>query len=89
MTTFLAQQDAEPQSEHRAAPAPPAPRRARRRPRLSGRLLFSIILLGCILVFAILGPLLMRSDPLKIVGGLHDHPSPQHLLGTAATYWFS
>ena len=78
MTTVLAQQETLPLS-------PPTDRRRRpsRRLHLSGRLQFSSVLLGCILVFAIVGPIVVSTaDPLKIVGGLYDHPSALHLLGT-------
>lgn len=49
----------------------------------SGRFRFSVILLGAIVVFAVLGPIVLgRDDPLKIVGGLYDPPSRAAWLGT-------
>ncbi len=49
----------------------------------SGRFRFSVILLGAIVVFAVLGPIVLgRDDPLKIVGGLYDPPSKAAWLGT-------
>jgi peptide/nickel transport system permease protein len=78
VATLLAQQDTVPLS-----PAVAPRRKPRRRLRLSGRLLFSTILLGCVLIFAVVGPIVLGAqDPLKIVGGLYDHPSALHWLGT-------
>lgn len=48
----------------------------------AGRFAVSIGLLGLIVVFGVLGPIVSNGDPLKIVGGLYDAPSAQHWLGT-------
>jgi len=72
-----------PQETHPFTPPIESRQKRTRRLHLSGRLVFSSVLLGCILIFAMLGPIVMRGgDPLKIVGGLYDHPSASHLLGT-------
>lgn len=48
-----------------------------------GRMAVSIALLGSILAFALVGPLVLHvTDPLRIVGGLYDSPSTEHWLGT-------
>lgn len=48
-----------------------------------GRFRFSVALLGVIIAFAVLGPVVLdRDNPLKIVGGLYDPPSSKAWLGT-------
>ncbi len=48
-----------------------------------GRFRFSVGLLGVIVAFAVLGPIVLnRDNPLKIVGGLYDPPSSNAWLGT-------
>jgi peptide/nickel transport system permease protein len=50
---------------------------------VSGRFALSVTLLGAIIAFAIAGPLVLgRRDPLFIVGGLYEPPSPAAWLGT-------
>ncbi|MCS7295873.1 MAG: hypothetical protein NZ761_10815, partial [Dehalococcoidia bacterium] len=47
------------------------------------RFWISIGLLGAILVFGLLGPIVLgKRDPLRIVGGLYDPPSSKVWLGT-------
>jgi peptide/nickel transport system permease protein len=80
MTTILVPSPTLPRTD---APAGPSIQRRVQRYLPSGRLLFASVLLGSILAFALLGPIVTRAaDPLKIVGGLYDAPSTQHLLGT-------
>jgi peptide/nickel transport system permease protein len=83
MTTVLAQPPAAPTEIAREIPVRPSRSQLLRRLTPSGRLAFSLILLGAIVVFAVFGPIVLHaSDPLKIVGGLYDEPSPLHWLGT-------
>ena len=81
MTTTVAPPIATPSRRPNELLAP-ARRKLRKLP-LNGRLLFSTVLLGSVLIFALLGPIVIGNvDPLKIVGGLYDRPSTFHWLGT-------
>ena len=65
---------------------PTLPRRTGRSVRQllpRGRLAISVVLLFSVVAFGVLGPIVARiGDPLAIVGGLYDHPSGAHWLGT-------
>jgi peptide/nickel transport system permease protein len=83
MTTILAQPPTAPAEIAREIPTRPSRSQLLRRLTPSGRLAFSLMLLGGVVVFAVFGPIVLHaSDPLKIVGGLYDEPSALHWLGT-------
>ena len=57
--------------------------RSLRRLLPTGRFGVSVVMLVLIFGFAVLGPLVFGSrDPLAIIGGLYDEPSPANWLGT-------
>jgi peptide/nickel transport system permease protein len=66
-----------------AVPVTGAQLRSLRRLLPTGRFGVSVVMLVLIFGFAVLGPLVFGSrDPLAIIGGLYDEPSPTNWLGT-------
>jgi peptide/nickel transport system permease protein len=82
MSVTLAQQEREAVELEVSGPTWPG-LRGLRHAVPSGRFAVSVVLLLLIVGFAVLGPLVTGNhDPLAIVGGLFDEPSPSNWLGT-------
>jgi peptide/nickel transport system permease protein len=84
MSVMVPHETAERLQVDTVAPYTTSVTRRRLRRTLPGtRFLVAITLLGFVVAFGVMGPLVFQAhDPLDIVGGLYDPPSAEHWLGT-------
>jgi peptide/nickel transport system permease protein len=85
MSIIVPPQEREAVELGQIAAVPPRLARKRNLRRLipRGRFGAAVIILFGVVAFGLVGPFLLRiTDPLAIVGGLYDHPSASHWLGT-------